>query len=153
MKDSDELSTYVTYGEMVRSATATKHKIKNVPGKKEIENAIALCEKVYDPLRAWYGKGIPITSFFRSAAVNSINGGSSTSQHVTGQAMDIDTVSDNKKLFEYIKDHLDYDQLIYEFGDDTNPGWVHVSYSLVKNRRQVLRAYRHNGKVVYVPMK
>ena len=116
-----------------------------------------LADKVFEPLRKWYGKPIQVTSFFRSAKINKAIGGvqkgNSVSQHVLGQAVDIDTVSDNKKLFDYIKDNLTFDQLIWEYGNDNAPDWVHVSYSEVRNRKQVLRAVRKNGKTVYLPYK
>ena len=146
------ISKYVSYNELVRSATAAKHKIDNTPNEKQLAAAKLLCEKVYDPLREWYGKGIYISSFFRSAKVNAINGGSDTSQHVKCEAMDIDVNEDNPKLFDYIKNNLVFDQLIWEFGTDTCPGWIHVSYSATKNRKQILKAVKRNGKTVYLNM-
>ena len=146
------ISKYVSYNELVRSATAAKHKIDNTPNEKQLAAAKLLCEKVYDPLREWYGKGIYISSFFRCAKVNAINGGSDTSQHSKGEAMDIDVNEDNPKLFDYIKNNLVFDQLIWEFGTDSCPGWIHVSYSANKNRKQILKAVKRNGKTVYLNM-
>ena len=112
-----------------------------------------LAEAVFEPLRKWYGKPIQVTSFFRSAKINKAIGGSATSQHSLGQAIDIDTVSDNRKLFDYIKGNLPFDQLIWENGDDNTPAWIHVSYTETRNRKQILRATRKNGKTVYLPYK
>lgn len=150
---SEKISKYVSYDEMVRSVTAKKHNIENKPDEKQLAAAKLLCEKVYDPLREWYGKGIFISSFFRCAKVNEVNHGSNTSQHCQGSAMDIDVNEDNPKLFDYIKKNLVFDQLIWEFGTDACPGWIHVSYSATKNRKQILKAVKRNGKTVYLPYK
>jgi hypothetical protein len=89
--------------------------------------------------------------------LNKCIGGSATSQHCQGEAIDIDMDGTpngvtNKMVFNYIKDNLEFDQLIYEFGNDTNPDWVHVSYeSTGKQRKQVLRAYKEAGKTKYKP--
>jgi hypothetical protein len=100
-----------------------------------------VAENLFEKVRNWYGKPIKINSFFRCAEVNKLVGGSATSQHCKGQAIDISTGSkaENKKLFEYIKSSaLDFDQLIYEYGDSTGPQWVHISLKKTGNRKQIL---------------
>lgn len=147
------ISEHITYKEATASNKAKQLGISNTPNEKELRAMKLLADKVFEPLRKWYGKPIQITSFFRSAKINKAIGGSATSQHSLGQAVDIDTVSDNRKLFDYIKDNLPFDQLIWEYGNDSAPDWVHVSYSETRNRKQVLRAVRNGGKTVYLPYK
>jgi len=114
---------------------------------------IAIAEKVFEPLRTWVNGPIKINSFFRSPELNKAIGGSGKSQHCHGQAIDLDDTfgrATNAEMFEFIKEHLDFDQIIWEFGDDTNPDWVHVSYvSPEQNRNRCLKAYRENGKTNY----
>lgn len=153
MKQDTSISEHITYAEATVSNKAKQLGISNTPNERELRAMKLLAEKVFEPLRKWYGKPIQITSFFRSAKINKAIGGSTTSQHSFGQAIDIDTVSDNKKLFDYIKDNLPFDQLIWEHGNDSAPDWVHVSYTETRNRKQVLRATRNGGKTVYLPYK
>jgi hypothetical protein len=148
-----KISEHITYAEATVSNKAKQLGISNTPNEKELLAMKLLAEKVFEPLREWYGKPIQVTSFFRSAKINKAIGGSTTSQHSLGQSIDIDTVSDNKKLFDYIKDNLPFDQLIWEYGTDANPDWIHVSYTETRNRKQVLRATRNGGKTVYLPYK
>jgi hypothetical protein len=112
-----------------------------------------LAHKVFEPLRKWVGGPIKINSFFRSPELNKAIGGSSKSQHCEGRAMDIDDVyghKTNSEMFKYIKENLDFDQMIWEFGSDENPDWIHVSYcSSEENRKRCLKAYRENGKTKY----
>ena len=121
---------------MIKSDTATAKGIDNTPTQEVIDNLTKLIEAVLDPLRKWYGKPIHINSGYRCSALNETVGGAKNSQHTTGMAADIDTHSteENKKLFDYIKDNLEYDQLI----DEKNLAWVHVSYNDGHNRKQVL---------------
>jgi zinc D-Ala-D-Ala carboxypeptidase len=147
------ISKHITLKEATFSATGEAKKIDNSPTPEHLENMKLLAEKVFEPLREWYGKPIKINSFYRSKALNTAIGGSQTSQHSHGQAMDIDTAADNKKLFDYIKANLDFDQLIFEGGTDANPDWVHVSYKAKGNRKQVLRMRKVNGKSTYEPYK
>jgi zinc D-Ala-D-Ala carboxypeptidase len=100
---------------------------------------------VFEPLRIHLNTPIQISSGFRSLQVNKMIGGAKTSQHTKGEAMDLQIGS---KGFNFIKDKLQFDQLIWEFGNDENPAWVHVSYSS-KNRKQVLKATKKNGKTIY----
>ena len=110
-------------------------------------------EKIFEPLREYVGGPIKINSFFRGADLNKAIGGSTRSQHCKGQAMDIDDTfgyKTNAQMYSFIKENLDFDQMIWEFGDDDNPNWVHVSYvSPEKNRQVCLQAYKQNGKTKY----
>jgi D-alanyl-D-alanine dipeptidase len=144
------ISKHITLKEATYSATGEAKKIDNSPTAEHLANMKLLAEKVFEPVREWYGKPIKINSFYRSKALNmAIPGSSLTSQHSKGEAMDMDTASDNKKIFEYIKNNLDFDQMIWEFGTAENPDWVHVSYKASGNRKQILRAKKVNGKSTY----
>lgn len=127
---------YFTIAEMIKSDTATAKGIDNTPTQEVIDNLTKLIEAVLDPLRKWYGKPIYVNSGYRCSTLNEAVGGSKTSQHALGLAADIDTHNreENKKLFDYIKDNLEFDQLI----DEKDLEWVHVSYSKNNNRKQVL---------------
>lgn len=142
------LSKHVTLAEFEASGTATNHSILNKMNEFEIERAKLLCEKVFEPLRAYINTPIRINSGFRSVGTNRACGGSKTSQHCLGEAMDLHI---GAKGFNYIKDHLEFDQLIWEFGTDKEPSWVHVSYKKTNNRKQVLKASKKNGKTIYTP--
>ncbi len=143
-----KLSKNFRLEELTASCTAANKGIDNVPGGEEIRNLRVLCEEVLQPARDKVG-AIFVSSGFRSAALNRLIGGSKNSQHCKGQAADV-RCRDNAALFEFIREHLPFDQLIWEFGDDVQPQWVHVSFSRTKNRGQVLRAFRENGRVRYV---
>lgn len=149
-----KLSNYVSYEEAIASARAKKMGIENKPSDLQLENMTIVAQKIFDPVRERFGVRIGISSFFRSEALNKVTPGSSnTSQHTTGEAMDIDAKIyggvTNKEIFKFIKDNLTFDQLIYEFGDDTNPAWVHVSLKKDKNRKQVLKSKKVNGVTIY----
>jgi hypothetical protein len=137
----------------VYSRTATRLGIKNNPNAEQMENMITIAEEVFEPLRAYVGGPIKINSFFRSPELNKAIGGSGKSQHCHGQAIDLDDTfgrCTNAEMFEFIKKYLDFDQIIWEFGDDENPDWVHVSYvSPEQNRKRCLKAYKENGKTNY----
>ena len=139
------LSAHVTLAEFQDSSTATTHGINNKMNESQIASAKLLCENVFEPLRSYLNTPIKISSGFRSVQLNKMIKGSSTSQHCKGEAMDLQI---GAKGFNFIKDKLDFDQLIWEFGNDENPSWVHVSYSS-KNRKQVLKATKKNGKTIY----
>jgi len=155
-----QLSKYFTLAELTPSGTAKRLGIKNDPTPAHLECLKGLSVNVLDKVREHFGKPIWISSGYRSKALNEVTPGSSaTSQHCTGEAADLDqdgrgTGVTNKMVFDYIKDHLTFDQLIYEYGTDANPDWVHVSWeSTGKQRKQVLRCTRVNGKPVYTPYK
>ena len=147
------ISKHISYKEGVYSVTAMRRGIDNIPNDEQLDNMELIAEKVFEPLRDWVGGPIKINSFFRCPELNKAIGGSKTSQHCKGQAIDIDDtfrVVANSDMYNYIKENLDFDQLIWEFGDDENPNWVHVSYvSEEDNRRRCLKAYKNNGKTAY----
>ena len=147
------ISEHISYKEGVYSTTATRRGIDNDPDDEQLANMELIAEKVFEPLREYVGGPIKINSFFRSIKLNKAIGGSSKSQHCKGQAIDIDDtfgVVANSDMYNYIKNNLDFDQLIWEFGDDDNPNLVHVSYvSNEDNRKRCLRAYKGNGKTLY----
>ena len=134
----------------INELTQTTHGL-NIPNEVEFENLKLLVDNVLDPARDELKAPIKITSGFRTKEINEIIGGAKNSQHVNGQAADL-VCYDNKKLFLILQD-MEFDQLIYEFGNDNQPGWVHVSFSNVLNRNQVLRARKSKGKTVYQPFK
>lgn len=139
------LSAHVTLAEFQDSSTATTHGINNKMNDSQIASAKLLCENVFEPLRIYLNTPIKISSGFRSLQLNKMIKGSSTSQHTKGEAMDLQIGS---KGFNFIKDKLEFDQLIWEFGTSEQPDWVHVSFSS-KNRKQVLKATKKNGKTIY----
>ena len=149
----DKISDHISYREAVKSNTATRRGIDNIPDVEELENMKLIAEKVFEPLRKWVGGPIKINSFYRSPELNVAIGGSKKSQHCHGQAIDIDDTyghRSNASMFHHLRYSLDYDQIIWEFGDDKNPAWVHVSYvSEEKNRHRCLQAYKENGKTKY----
>ena len=138
------ISKHISYKEATYSDYAKKYKIANKPNEEHIDSMELLAEKIFEPLREWVGCPIRVNSMFRSEKLNSALKGSKTSSHMKGQAMDItsmacgkDDCKSNLDMFHYIKDNLDFDQLIWEFGSE--PKWLHVSYNSEKeNRKQVL---------------
>ena len=148
------ISKHISYKEGVYSNTALRRGINNDPNEEQLANMKLIAEKIFEPLRKYVGGPIKINSFFRSPKLNTAIGGSRTSQHCKGQAMDIDDTfkhKSNAEMYHYIKDNLDFDQMIWEFGDDDNPNWVHVSYvSSDKNRNRCLKAYKENGRTKYM---
>lgn len=147
------ISKHITYKEATRSVTALRLGIENVPNEYELQNMELIAEKVFEPLRRAVNGPIKINSFFRCEELNKAIGGSSKSQHCQGRAIDIDDVYgyvSNSYMYYYIKDNLDFDQLIWEFGTDIEPDWVHVSYvDGDSNRKRCLLAYKENGKTKY----
>ena len=149
----ENISKHISYKEATRSNTAIRRGIENIPDVEELENMKLIAEKVFEPLRKWVGGPIKINSFYRSPELNVAIGGSKKSQHCHGQAIDIDDTyghRSNAAMFKHIRYNMDYDQIIWEFGDEKNPAWVHVSYvSEEKNRHRCLQAYKENGKTKY----
>jgi|TARA_R110002072_G_scaffold78870_3_gene182443 zinc D-Ala-D-Ala carboxypeptidase len=148
------ISEHISYKEGVYSRTATRLNIDNNPDDRQILNMCLIADEVFEPLRMWVGGPIKINSFFRSPELNTAIGGSTKSQHCQGQAIDLDDTfgrATNAEMYEFIKKHLDFDQMIWEFGDDDNPDWVHVSYiSTKENRNRCLKAYKDKGKSRYM---
>jgi hypothetical protein len=154
-----KLSEHLDLSEVTRSESAKRKGISNMPTEAHIANFKLLAEKIFEPIRNHFRCPIIISSGYRSKELNAAIGGSLTSQHCQGEAIDIDMDGTpngvtNRMVFDYIKDNLDFDQLIYEFGDSNNPDWVHVSYeSTGKQRKQILKAIRVNGKTSYTNYK
>ena len=148
-----KISKHISGREAIESYTAKRRGIENIPSESQLTNMVAIAENVFEPLRKWVGGPIKINSFFRSPELNKAIGGSSKSQHCEGRAIDIDDVyghKSNAEMYNYIKNNLDFDQLIWEFGTDDNPDWVHVSYvSVDGNRRRCLKAEKVNNRTTY----
>lgn len=148
-----KISEHITYAEAIHSNTAKRRGIDNTPSPSHVESMKITAEKIFEPLREWVGGPIKVSSMFRSSALNEAIKGSSSSQHMKGQAMDLDDVygfKTNAEMYHWIKDNLNFDQLIWEFGTDTNPNWIHVSYvSDEDNRNRCLKAYKEGGKTKY----
>jgi hypothetical protein len=150
------ISKYVTYIEATKSETAIRKGIENEPNEEQLEAMKYVAENVFDKIREHIGGPLGITSFYRCPELNAAIGGSRTSQHPKGEAIDIDCdrygVSTNKYVFDYILKNLAFDQLIWEFGTHQNPAWVHVSLKKRLNRGEVLRAYKGpSGNTLYIP--
>jgi hypothetical protein len=143
-----KITPHISYTEAIKSQTATRIGIDNTPTDEHLKNMEMVATKCFEPVRVNHGKPIGVSSFYRSPRLNTAIGGSKTSDHSRGCAIDIDADIynngiTNKEIFEFIKDNLKFDQLIWEYGDVKNPAWVHVSYrSERENRNQILIASR-----------
>ncbi len=143
-----KISAHLSLKEVIKSNTATRHGIDNTPTDEHLANLKAVAENVFEPLREWHGKPIGISSGYRSKALNTAIKGSKTSQHCFGQALDIDADMfnngiTNADIFNWIKDNLEWDQMIWEFGTDDEPNWVHVSFVTDRpNRKKLTRAWK-----------
>ena len=147
------LTKNFTLSEMVKSETALRHDMDNTPGEAEIANLKQLAEKVLQPVRDAYQKGVKVNSGYRAPEVNAKVGGSKTSDHCKGQAADIEIPGvANADLAKWITENLDFTQVILEFYIPGIPdsGWVHVSYDPQNLKKQVLTATKQNGKTVYL---
>ena len=150
-----KLSPHLDLSEVIRSDSAKRNGISNMPTEEHIANFMLLAEKIFEPIREHFGVPIRISSGYRSKELNAKIGGSATSQHCKGQAVDLDQDGStngvsNADVFNYIKDNLPFDQLIWEFGNEDNPDWVHVSY-VPNGRKQILKAFKMNGTTKYFP--
>ena len=138
------ISAHISYSEATKSQTAIRKGIDNTPSPFVLERMKLVAERVFEPLREHFGIPIAVTSFYRSPKLNRAIGGVKSSQHVTGEAMDIDGHIfggvTNREIFEWVKNNLEYDQVIWEYGDESEPAWVHVSY----------REWNNRGIVVYL---
>ena len=147
------ISKHISYKEGVHSITAIRKGIDNEPNEEQLANMKLVANNVFEPLRVFINGPIKVNSFFRSPDLNKAIGGSTKSQHCKGQAIDIDDTygkATNAEMYWWIKENLDFDQMIWEFGNNDNPDWVHVSYvSSENNRNRCLKAYKENGKTKY----
>jgi zinc D-Ala-D-Ala carboxypeptidase len=152
-----KISEHLNLAEVTRSETAKRKGISNMPTPEHLENFKNLAINIFEPIRKHFGKPIHISSGYRSKELNTAIGGSLTSQHCSGEAIDIDMDGSangitNKHVFHFIKEHLNFDQLIWEFGTSANPDWVHVSYKTNgKQRNQILKAVKQGTKTIYQP--
>ena len=144
----ENFSKHISWKEAFGSTTAKRLKIKNTPNEEQLANMKVLAEELFEPLREKAGEPIQINSFFRCEELNkAISGSATTSQHIKGQAIDLDATGiTNCELFYIIKNELEFDKLIWELGDDNNPAWIHCSYVKGKNRGLVYQAKRKPGK-------
>ena len=151
-----KLTANFSLSELTKSQTATRKGIDNTPSPEHQENLKLLCEAVLQPVREHFGRVVTVTSGYRSPELCTAIGSKITSQHARGEAADFEIFGvSNKELADYIHEHLDYDQLILEYWNvsDPNSGWVHCSYSEGKNRKQYLKAYKdENNKTCYQPI-
>ena len=149
----ENISKHISYKEATRSLTAIRLGLENKPNEYELSNMIGVAENIFEPLREWVNDPIKVNSFFRSIELNKAIGGSSRSQHCQGRAIDIDDTyghATNAEMFHWVKENLNFDQMIWEFGTDENPDWVHISWvSEDQNRNRCLRVERINGKTTY----
>ena len=148
-----KLTENLTLLEATKSNTATRLGIDNTPPPAIIDRMVETAEKIFQPLRDALGP-IRVSSFYRSPDLNRAIGGSKTSQHCKGEAIDMQGIlATNKMLFNSACDLEDFDQIIWEFGTLEEPDWVHVSYSKTHNRKQILRATKIGKRTAYVPWK
>ena len=147
------ISKHISYHEGTYSQTGVRRNLDNTPNEDQLKCMKEVSENLFEPLREWVGGPIKINSFFRGLPLNTAIGGSKKSQHMKGQAIDIDDTfgyKTNAEMYHYIKDNLDFDQMIWEFGDDENPNWVHISWvSHRPNRKKLTVAYKENGRTKY----
>jgi hypothetical protein len=147
-----KISEHISYNEATRSITALRNGIKNQPNGIQLSNMKLLAEKVFEPVRNHFKRPIKVESFFRCKKLNSLIGGSINSQHMKGEAIDIDDDYgglNNADMFYYIVDNLEFDQLIWEFGNNDSPAWVHVSYKVADNRNKISIAYKKGKRTYY----
>ena len=146
-----KLSKNFSLKELTKSSTAVRHGINNNPDKEQMINLVVLTNCVLQKVRDAHGR-VDVNSGLRVLELNRKIGSGDSSQHVQGMAADIECPSiSNMELAEWIRDNLEFDQLILEFYTPSDPasGWVHVSYNKEDNRKRVLRAIKNNGKTAY----
>lgn len=149
----ENISKYISYAEATKSETAKKLGLSNTPNETQLANMRLVGQCIFDSVREFINGPLFIWSFFRSREVNNkTKGASKTSEHMQGKAIDMDAQiyggATNKEIFNYIKDNLEFNQLIWEFGNDEEPDWVHISYSYPYNKKEVIKSIRvmENGK-------
>ena len=153
-----KISEHLYLAEVIRSESAKRYGISNMPTEEHIANFKLLADNIFEPIRNHFKCPILISSGYRSKDLNNKIGGSKTSQHCFGQAVDIDMDGTdygvtNADIFKYIKSDLPFDQMIWEFGNELQPQWVHVSYKVSGNRKSVLKGIKKNGLTTYIPYK
>jgi len=150
----EKISKHISWKEGVYSRTAERLDMDNTPNAEQLHCMKDVAYNLFEPLREWVGGPIKINSFFRGEPVNTAIGGSTRSQHMKGQAIDIDDTfkrKTNAEMYRYIKDNLDFDQLIWEFGNDENPNWLHISWvSHRPNRKKLTIAKKVDGRTKYI---
>ena len=150
----EKISKHISWHEGTYSRTGERRDLDNTPNEEQLKCMKEVAENLFEPLREWVGGGIKINSFFRGEPVNTAIGGSTRSQHMKGQAIDIDDTfghKTNAEMYYYIKDNLDFDQMIWEFGTDKNPNWLHISWvSHRPNRKKLTIAKKVNGRTRYI---
>lgn len=146
------ISKHVSLKEGTFSATAIRLNIQQIINAPTLENMKRVANECFEPLREYLGRPIRITSFYRSPEVNRAIGGAKNSAHTRGEAIDFSAGKRNKEAFHWLALNVEFDQLIYEFGNDENPDWIHVAKVASGNRNQILRAIKRAGKTVYIPL-
>jgi len=150
----EKISKHISYHEGTYSRTGERRDLDNTPSEDQLKCMNEVAENLFEPLREWVGGPIKINSFFRGEPVNTAIGGSRKSQHMKGQAIDIDDTfghKTNAEMYHYIKNNLDFDQIIWEFGTDKNPNWLHISWvSHRPNRKKLTIAKKVNGRTKYI---
>jgi len=150
----EKISKHISWHEGTYSRTGERRNLDNTPNEEQLKCMKEVAENLFEPLREWVGGPIKINSFFRGEPVNTAIGGSRKSQHMKGQAIDIDDTfghKTNAEMYYYIKDNLDFDQIIWEFGTDKNPNWLHISWvSHRPNRKKLTIAKKINGRTKYI---
>ena len=147
-----KLSDNFSLLELTKSQTAERKGIDNTPSPEHQENLKLLCTHILQPVRDRFERVVSVSSGYRSEELCLAIGSKITSQHAKGQAADFEIYGlSNQELANYIKENLDYDQLILEYWkkEDPNSGWVHCSYNININRKQYLKAYKENGRTKY----
>ncbi len=148
-----KLTSNLSLAEVTKSATAIRKGIANTPTATHLIALKEVSKNIFQPCREHFGKPLAVTSGYRSEELNEAINGSKRSQHSKGEALDLDADVfggfSNAELFNYIKNHLNFDQLIWEFGNNNNPSWVHCSYKTQGNRNEVLIAVKTNNKTTY----
>lgn len=148
------ISDHISYQEATESETAERLEINNEPSEEILEVMKVTARKLFEPVRRFWKTAIWISSFYRCPEVNEALGGAKDSQHCSGEAFDMDAhvygVISNRQIFEYLRDNVTFDQLIWEQGTEEEPEWIHVSYRANANRMQVFRSVRNGKKVKYI---
>jgi len=144
-----KISDHISYTEATKSNKAIQLGLENSPDKATLERMRYVAKEIFEPLREHFGIPIAVTSFYRSKAVNKAIGGSSTSEHVYGSAIDIDAdvigLITNRQIFNWIKENCEFNQLIWEFGSNREPAWIHVSCKKSGNKNEILKSYKEKN--------